>query len=70
MGACAGSKGKLGAAFFRTDNELTDRLVAAGKGPEKRTAGYPAAITKRLKDKMKEVGVADGLLKENMSELF
>lgn len=68
--ACGGSARNLGVAFFRADNELTDRLVKEGKGPEKRTKDYPAAITKRLKDKLKEVGVADGLKQEYVGELF
>ena len=70
LDACGGSKKTLGVAFFRADNALTDRLVVEGKGPEKRTTGYPAAITKRLKDKLAEVGVADGLKEEDVGELF
>ena len=69
--ACGGSKKDLGVAFFRADNQLTDRLVAEGKGPEKRTKDYPAAITKRLKDKLRETGVASGKVKESdIGELF
>lgn len=67
--AC-GSKAALGLAFFRADNALTDKLFAEGKGPEKRKEGYPQAITKRLKAKMAEVGVADGLKPEDGGELF
>ena len=67
--AC-GSKKALGAAFFRADNQLTDRLVAEGKGPAKRTKDYPAAVTKRLKDKMAEVGVASGLSEADVGRLF
>lgn len=68
--ACGGSAKNLGVAFFRADNELTERLVREGKGPEKRTKDYPAAITKRLKDKLREVGVADGLKEADVGELF
>lgn len=43
---------KLSFAYFRADNALTDRLVAEGKGPQKRTPEYTIAITKRLEDKL------------------
>lgn len=68
--ACGGSKKDLGVAFFRADNQLTDRLVAEGKGPAKRTADYPAAVTKRLKSKLVEVGVQNGLKENDVGELF
>ncbi len=68
--ACGGSAKDLGIAFFRVDNQVTDRLVAEGKGPEKRKAGYSEAITARLKDKLSEVGVADGLREKDVGELF
>lgn len=42
-------------AYFRADNEITDRLYAEGRGPQKRTPEYPAAIVGRLKAKLKEV---------------
>ncbi|GAM91368.1 hypothetical protein ANO11243_094170 [Dothideomycetidae sp. 11243] len=70
IAAVGGDKKKLGAAFFRADNNLTDRLVKEGKGPEKRTKDYPAAITKRLKNKLEEVGVVSGLKEEDVGELF
>ena len=68
--ACGGSKKDLGVAFFRADNQLTNRLVAEGKGPQKRTQGYSTAITKRLKDKLTEVGVANGLKQADIGGLF
>lgn len=68
--ACGDEKKKLGVAFFRADNELTDRLFSEGKGPQKRTEGYPAAITKRLKDKLAEVGVSRGLSDDDVGKLF
>lgn len=49
------SKQLLDYAYFRADNELTDRLFAEGKGPQKRTPAYGPAITKRLKTKLNEV---------------
>jgi hypothetical protein len=67
--AC-GARSALGVAFFRADNALTERLFAEGKGPEKRTAAYPQAITKRLKAKLTEVVVGDGLKAEEVGELF
>jgi hypothetical protein len=67
--AC-GSKRPLGAAFFRADNAITDRLFAEGKGPQKRTDGYAAAITERWKAKLAEVGVENGLQQEDIGELF
>ena len=59
--AC-GSTAKLGVVFLRADNALTDSLVAEGKGPKKHTAGYPQAITARLKGKMEELGITGGAL--------
>jgi hypothetical protein len=46
--------------FFRTSNEITDRLAAEGKGPAHSSRDYPDAVTERLKRKLKEVGVAPG----------
>lgn len=68
--ACGGSKRNLGVAFFRADNALTDKLVAEGRGPEKRSEGYPAAITKRLKGKLAEVGVQNGIREDHIGEVF
>lgn len=67
--AC-GSKQALGVVFCRVDNEITDLLVAEGKSPEKRTAGYPEVIIKRFKDKMAEVGVPTGLREQDVGELI
>lgn len=67
--AC-GSEEALGIAFFRTDRQLTERLFAEGKGPGRKSAEYPKAITKRLKDKLAEVGVAQGLQKEDVGKVF
>ena len=59
--ACGGSRKEIGTVFLRADNNLTDRLVAEGKGPAKKTPEYSAAITKRLKDKLAELGIAPGM---------
>lgn len=48
MEAC-GSKENLPVPFFRTSNELTDRLAAEGKGPAHSSPEYFKAITERLK---------------------
>lgn len=39
--------------FFRTSNELTDRLVAEGKDPSHASFQYPDAICGRLKNKLR-----------------
>ncbi|PYH81347.1 hypothetical protein BO82DRAFT_432687 [Aspergillus uvarum CBS 121591] len=58
--ACANASGVLSVPFFRTDNHLTDQLAATGKGPAHSSSEYPAAVTARLKAKLREVGVAPG----------
>lgn len=47
--------------FFRASNEITDRLAAEGKGPAHASSEYPAAITERLKNRLKEVGIGLGI---------
>ncbi|PYI08110.1 hypothetical protein BO78DRAFT_395979 [Aspergillus sclerotiicarbonarius CBS 121057] len=56
--ACAKAGGAITVPFFRTDNQLTDQLAAMGQGPAHASPEYPAAVTARLKAKLREVGVA------------
>ncbi|PWY94554.1 hypothetical protein BO94DRAFT_609942 [Aspergillus sclerotioniger CBS 115572] len=59
--ACTAAKnGVPPVPFFRTDNGLTDRLAATGEGPAHASAEYPAAVTRRLKEKLREAGVGEG----------
>lgn len=58
--AC-GSQKDLPVPFFRTSNEITDRLAVEGKGPAHSSREYPAAVTERLKRKLREVGIAPGM---------
>lgn len=68
--AACGSKAELGVAFFRADNQLTDRLAAEGKGPQKKTPEYAKAIGQRLKARLGEVGIGEGLREQDIGELF
>jgi hypothetical protein len=47
--------------FFRANNDLTDTLVEEGKGPRKGTPEYPVAIVKRLRESLRNSGIAPGL---------
>ena len=66
----AGSKRALGAAFFRCDNDLTEKLFNEGKGPKKKAEGYAKAVAQRLKGKLEEIGVGNGLREGDIGELF
>lgn len=72
MEAC-GSKENLPVPFFRTSNELTDRLAAEGKGPAHSSPEYFKAITERLKSRLMGAGIAPGIptqVLENRGEIF
>jgi hypothetical protein len=58
--AC-GSKEVLPVPFFRTSDEIADRLSVERKGPAHSSREYPAAVTERLKRKLREVGIAPGM---------
>jgi hypothetical protein len=47
--------------FFRANNDLTDKLIEEGKGPRKGTLEYPVAIVKRLRESLRNSGIAPGL---------
>ncbi|OOG00548.1 hypothetical protein ASPCADRAFT_502844 [Aspergillus carbonarius ITEM 5010] len=64
------TNGALPVPFFRTDNALTDRLAATGEGPAHSSPEYPAAVTQRLKDKLREAGVGAGEEKGNAGGVF
>jgi hypothetical protein len=58
--AC-GSKEDIPVPFFRASREITTRLAAEGNGPVPSSSEYPAAITERLKNKLKEAGIGPGI---------
>ena len=64
--ACLGSKEALGVAWFRADNALTERLEAEGKGPNRFAPEYSKAIGMRLKEKLRETGVAKGRVRNEL----
>ena len=46
---------------MRASVAITEKLVAEGKGPKRSTPEYPAAVAQRLRNKLREVGIAPGV---------
>ena len=64
--ACGGSKSDLHVVFFKTDTQLTAKLIEEGKHPTDEQPLYAAYVTDRLKNGLRNAGVADGKVKSDL----
>jgi hypothetical protein len=65
-----GSKEKLPVPFFRTSNELMDRVAAEGMDPAHSSSEYFKTITERLKSRLMEAPGISAQALEDHGEIF